>query len=294
MNTQENCGGLWIPEEILRDDRLSALEKIILMEIDYLDSGENGCWASNSHIAERCGCSAWKVSDAVAKLEKEGFLSIVCCDGRRRTMRRVASGGSPEPLEKPKPPWENPKEPLEKTEVPLENPEPTFGKTQGDPLEKPKVPLEKPKQPLENPKVPLEKPKPPFGKTQGSLWENPRQTLEKPKAASEKTQERIIERKRESKKESTETRVSAREGAGAQEGAGARSGKGEKGNSGGYSVPARPPERPRGRKKDELFGEAECDTKEMFYSALERTWHKMLKELDMEDEDPPNYRELIP
>ena len=88
--------------------------------------------------------------------------------------------------------------------------------------------------------------------------------------------------------------MSAREGAGAQEGAGALSGKGEKGNSGGYSVPARPPERPRGRKKDELFGEAECDTKEMFYSALERTWHKMLKELDMEDEDPPNYRELIP
>ena len=80
----------------------------------------------------------------------------------------------------------------------------------------------------------------------------------------------------------------------AREGAGAQDGKEEKRDSGGYSVPARPPERPRGRKKDELFGEAECDTKEMFYGALERTWHEMLREIGAEDEDPPNYRELIP
>ena len=102
-------------------------------------------------------------------------------------------------------------------------------------------------------------------------------------ADSQDLRSRIKERKRESKKESY---ICARGGARETE-----LGKEEKG---GYSVPARPPERPRGRKKDELFGEAEYDTDEMFYGALERTWHEMLREIGAEDEDPPNYRELIP
>jgi hypothetical protein len=35
--------GVWIPKEIWLDERLNALEKIILTEIDSLDATERGC-----------------------------------------------------------------------------------------------------------------------------------------------------------------------------------------------------------------------------------------------------------
>ena len=44
--------GIWIPKEIWEDKRLSANQKIILMEIDSLDATEEHCYASNEHLAE--------------------------------------------------------------------------------------------------------------------------------------------------------------------------------------------------------------------------------------------------
>ena len=48
--------GIWIPKEIWLDERLNALDKIILAEINSLD-GEDGCYASNQYLAEFCQCS---------------------------------------------------------------------------------------------------------------------------------------------------------------------------------------------------------------------------------------------
>ena len=248
MYTQENCGGLWIPDEILKDGRLSALEKIILTEIGFLDNGEDGCWASNAHIAERCGCSEKYIRQTVAKLTELGFLTILTFDGRRRRMRCNMEQSSVNAGTKAE---------AERNNVPYK-PEQSSGKT-GTEFQK------------DRNKVP------------GRPEQSSMQTGTECRADRNKVPPRIKERKRESKKESTEN---ARGGARETE-----LGKEEKG---GYSVPARPPERPRGRKKDELFGEAEYDTDEMFYGALERTWHEMLREIGAEDEDPPNYRELIP
>lgn len=67
--------------------RLSALDKVILTEIDSLDQGGNGCYASNQHLAEFCQCSERKVSDAVTKLIKCGYVSVASFDGRKRTLR---------------------------------------------------------------------------------------------------------------------------------------------------------------------------------------------------------------
>lgn len=75
--------GIWIPSEVWLDVRLSALDKIILMEIDSLD-GERGCFASNKAIAEFCQCSESKVSLAISKLTKLGYLHVISFDGRVR------------------------------------------------------------------------------------------------------------------------------------------------------------------------------------------------------------------
>ena len=79
--------GVWIPKIVWLDERLNALDKVILTEIDSLDCGERGCYASNKHIAEFCQCSESKVSKAVSKLIELGYLYIQNFDGRQRELK---------------------------------------------------------------------------------------------------------------------------------------------------------------------------------------------------------------
>jgi len=78
--------GIWFPREVWLDGRLTALEKIILLEVDSLD-GPEGCYASNEHLAEFCQCSKNKVVEAISKLKKLGYVSVESFDGRKRTLR---------------------------------------------------------------------------------------------------------------------------------------------------------------------------------------------------------------
>lgn len=94
--------GVWIPREIWLDERLNATEKIILAEIDSLDNSEDGCWASNEYLAQFCQCSAWKISSAVSKLVKLGFLKVVSFDGRRRKIKSCLTFFKMQTFENPK------------------------------------------------------------------------------------------------------------------------------------------------------------------------------------------------
>lgn len=101
--------GVWIPKEVWLDKRLSALDKVILTEIDSLDNGERGCWASNKHIAEFCQCSEWKVSTAISNLVNLGYLYVQSFDGRTRELKSRLSNFT-------KQTWENPKADSEKSQ----------------------------------------------------------------------------------------------------------------------------------------------------------------------------------
>lgn len=83
--------GVWIPRTVWLDDRLNALDKVILTEIDSLDNGERGCYASNKHIAEFCQCSETKVSTAISKLIKLGYITVQKFDGRQRELKPCLS-----------------------------------------------------------------------------------------------------------------------------------------------------------------------------------------------------------
>lgn len=78
--------GIWIPASVWLDERLNALEKVILAEIDSLD-GEHGCWAGNDYISQFCQCSASKVSKAVSKLVELGYVRVESFNGRTRVLR---------------------------------------------------------------------------------------------------------------------------------------------------------------------------------------------------------------
>lgn len=79
--------GVWIPKVVWLDSRLSALDKVILTEIDSLDQGERGCYASNQHIADFCQCSITKVSTSISKLIDMDYLYVQKYDGRQRELK---------------------------------------------------------------------------------------------------------------------------------------------------------------------------------------------------------------
>lgn len=91
MNETRDFNGVWIPKEVWLDTRLNALDKVILMEIDSLDQGEKGCYASNEHLAEFCQCSKTKVSTAITKLIECGYVYIQNFDGRKRELKSSLS-----------------------------------------------------------------------------------------------------------------------------------------------------------------------------------------------------------
>lgn len=78
--------GIWIPKEIWLDERLNALDKIILAEINSLD-GEDGCYASNQYLAEFCQCSEAKITKSISLLIKLGFIKVISFDGRKRFLK---------------------------------------------------------------------------------------------------------------------------------------------------------------------------------------------------------------
>ena len=80
--------GIWIKKEIWLDDRLTALEKVVLAEIDSLDTEDGvGCYASNQYLAEFCKCSEVKISKTISKLIDLGYIYISSFNGRQREVK---------------------------------------------------------------------------------------------------------------------------------------------------------------------------------------------------------------
>ena len=74
----EGFTGLWIPEEILSDRNLSALEVLLYAEIHALTKNEKGyCFATNNYIAWRLrGVTGNSISKIISHLEKKNYISV--------------------------------------------------------------------------------------------------------------------------------------------------------------------------------------------------------------------------
>lgn len=82
--------GIWIPKNIWLSTELSALEKVLLAEIESLDSGE-GCIATNQYFAGFLGVSKSWVSKLISGLEKKKFitLELVYKKGKKEIDKRI-------------------------------------------------------------------------------------------------------------------------------------------------------------------------------------------------------------
>lgn len=86
MENKREFRGVWIPACVWLDDRLSAVDKIVLAEIDSLD-GESGCYASNETLAGFCQTSVPTVSRSINKLKELGYVKQLCFNGRVRILK---------------------------------------------------------------------------------------------------------------------------------------------------------------------------------------------------------------
>lgn len=65
--------GVWIPKEIWLNKELSAIDRVLLAEINSLDN-ENHCTASNEYFAEFCGVSVATITRSIKKLKDMKFI----------------------------------------------------------------------------------------------------------------------------------------------------------------------------------------------------------------------------
>lgn len=80
--------GVWIPADIWLDTDLSWAEKLYLLEIDSLDDGETGCFASNKHLGGFFNQSPQKAANIIAQLEKKNRI-VLEYEGTKRYIKVI-------------------------------------------------------------------------------------------------------------------------------------------------------------------------------------------------------------
>lgn len=68
--------GVWIPREIWLSEDLTIQEKVILVEIDSLETEDRGCYASNKYFSDFFKLTSQRVSQIIKNLESKNYLKI--------------------------------------------------------------------------------------------------------------------------------------------------------------------------------------------------------------------------
>ncbi len=69
-----NLKGIWIPIEILTDNKLSDKEKIIYAIVMYLSKENQYCFLPNKTISELLNISVTQVSNLINSLKKKKYI----------------------------------------------------------------------------------------------------------------------------------------------------------------------------------------------------------------------------
>ncbi len=89
--------GVWIPKQVWLDKRLRHIDKVLLAEIESLDSGD-GCFASNKYFAEFFGVTPWTISKSISRLRKADLIRDTFKGPRRRLSLTTAPVTDPPPV----------------------------------------------------------------------------------------------------------------------------------------------------------------------------------------------------
>lgn len=90
MEQNRDFKGIWIPKEIYLSKELNWTDKILLIEIDSLDTEEH-CFAGNEYFAKFLGINERRVRASISKLKKLGYIEQIKFDGRTRWLKSKLS-----------------------------------------------------------------------------------------------------------------------------------------------------------------------------------------------------------
>tara|TARA_R100001244_G_scaffold11860_2_gene14020 strand:+ start:1078 stop:1743 length:666 start_codon:yes stop_codon:yes gene_type:complete len=90
--------GIWIPRNVYLNRDLTWIEKILLVEIDSLDKGDKGCFASNDYFAEFLNVSKTHISKSINHLIELKFLRLHSFNGRTRILKSALNSTSKQTL----------------------------------------------------------------------------------------------------------------------------------------------------------------------------------------------------
>jgi hypothetical protein len=76
--------GVWTPKVLYDDPQLDATDRELLAEINALDDGVKGCFASNEHFAKRQRLQVGTIVNRITRLRRLGYISTLKFDGRVR------------------------------------------------------------------------------------------------------------------------------------------------------------------------------------------------------------------
>ena len=68
--------GIWIPMEVLTDEKLRNKEKVIYSLILFLSKERNFCFCNNKDLSELLNISVTQVSKLVNSLKEKGYINI--------------------------------------------------------------------------------------------------------------------------------------------------------------------------------------------------------------------------
>lgn len=86
LNQEENkkhFKGIWIPKDIWENRALSPNEKFLLAEIDSLDDGKLGCYASNKYLANFLQIQIRGLQKILERLKAQNLIKTLDIQGKR-------------------------------------------------------------------------------------------------------------------------------------------------------------------------------------------------------------------
>lgn len=76
MSQTKKSYGLYIPPEVLQNQELDCVDKVLLSEIIALHEKSKGCYASNEKFASMLNISSGRISKRINHLKTLGYLDI--------------------------------------------------------------------------------------------------------------------------------------------------------------------------------------------------------------------------
>lgn len=80
---------LVIPETVLGDNRLTFLERVLLIEIVSLCKKNEYCWPTNRYFMNKFDCTKPTISKGISSLSKYNYIDIEINNGEKNNLKRI-------------------------------------------------------------------------------------------------------------------------------------------------------------------------------------------------------------